>query len=523
MMLNFINKNIEICEIYLQKRSTIAFVLSLILLLIVGFYRLETVPSLWWDEGWTLSVARNWVVMDHYGRLNAGEPVSAQLSASFPVVASVAASFKIFGVGVWQGRLPGVLITLVTVLLFYRLTSQLYSRRIAAGAVGVLLLMSISPDANFMLVGRQVLAEMHSLFYLLAGFALFWGALRTSAWLLLPATLFWGLALISKSQIPPFWLASLLVPLGLALLKRWYRIAVLIILSLVGSWYAANFLRGLVRLYLSGMTVAGEPISGMYQAFAIVPDLWVRLSAIITALVVGFPALVGLVYAFASLFGILRRDEIDRDQVVMRLSLLTLAGSWFAWYMFFGIYFVRYLFPAVFIGSIFASVFLHHFTGGFNIPYLVRNASAVLTKFRLDRGSIGALIAVLMLASVPLTLISTYLTFQAPMKSSLHEVTAYLDERIDRNAIIETYESELLFLSDHRFHFPPDQVHVELVRRKTIDPHHPVGYDPLTADPDYLIVGGFDREWGLYDQVLASGAFRLVQSFSQYSLYQRVR
>jgi hypothetical protein len=409
------------------------------------------------------------------------------------------------------------------VLIFYRLTSQLYSRRIAGGALGVLLLMSISPDTHFLIVGRQVLAEMHSLFYLLAGFALFWGALRTSAWLLLPAILFWGLALISKAQIPPFWLASLLVPLGLALLRRWYRIVAFILLSLAGSWYAANLLRWLVNLYLSGMTVAGEPISGMYQVFAIVPDFRVRLSAIITALVVGFPTLVGLIYTFTRLFSEVRRDEIDQNLVIVRLSLLSLAGSWFAWYMFFGIYFVRYLFPAVFVGSIFASVFLNRFTGGFNIPYLVRNASAVLTKFRLDRGSIGALIAVLMLASVPLTLISTYLTFQTPMKSSLREMTAYLDERIDPNMLIETYESELLFLTDHRVHFPPDQVHVDLVRRKTIDPNHLVDYDPLGADPDYLIVGRFDREWGLYDQVLASGEFRLQRSFSQYDLYQRLR
>jgi hypothetical protein len=187
--------------------------------------------------------------------------------------------------------------------------------------------------------------------------------------LLLPAILFWGLALISKAQIPPFWFASLLVPLGLALLKRWYRIVAFILLSLAGSWYAANLLRWLVNLYLSGMTVAGEPISGMYQVFAIVPDFHVRLSAIITALVVGFPTLVGLIYAFTRLFSEVRRDEIDQNLVIMRLSLLSLAGSWFAWYMFFGIYFVRYLFPAVFIGSIFASVFLNRFTGGFNIPF----------------------------------------------------------------------------------------------------------------------------------------------------------
>ena len=37
-------------------------------MLLIGLWNLEG-PEFWWDEGWTLSVARNVVERGHYGRL----------------------------------------------------------------------------------------------------------------------------------------------------------------------------------------------------------------------------------------------------------------------------------------------------------------------------------------------------------------------------------------------------------------------------------------------------------------------
>ena len=55
------------------------------------------------------------------------------------------------------------------------------------------------------------------------------------------------------------------------------------------------------------------------------------------------------------------------------------------------------------------------------------------------------------------------------------------------------------------------------------DRHHAVDYNPLAADPDYLVVGPFMRDWRLYDPVLATGAFRLLQRYGDYEVYERVR
>src|SRR5262249_42599673 len=83
-----------------------AGMLLVLLVLLAATVKLESAPSLWWDEGWTLSVARNWVEQGHYGRLLEGKPAPPGLEATFPVSFPVSFTFWLFGVGVWQGRLP---------------------------------------------------------------------------------------------------------------------------------------------------------------------------------------------------------------------------------------------------------------------------------------------------------------------------------------------------------------------------------------------------------------------------------
>ncbi len=97
-----------------SRKKTILMLLCLTLLgLLLAFASslyLEQIPPLWWDEGWTMSVARNWVQSGFYGQFLDGEKQPPGLSAAFPVVAQVALSFRLFGVGVWQGRLPGCIL-----------------------------------------------------------------------------------------------------------------------------------------------------------------------------------------------------------------------------------------------------------------------------------------------------------------------------------------------------------------------------------------------------------------------------
>jgi len=66
-------------------------------------------------------------------------------------------------------------------------------------------------------------------------------------------------------------------------------------------------------------------------------------------------------------------------------------------------------------------------------------------------------------------------------------------------------------------------VHVQLNRRSLLDAGTAIDYDPLAADPDYLVVGPSAGEWRLYENALASGEFRLLSEFPPYAIYERVR
>src|SRR5690242_14234551 len=95
-------------------------------LLFLGLWNLSG-PGVWWDEGWTMSVARNLAERGHYGRLLDGQLAPPGLEAAFPVTLPIALVFKLFGVGIWQGRLFGVLCTVAALALMYYLALRLYS------------------------------------------------------------------------------------------------------------------------------------------------------------------------------------------------------------------------------------------------------------------------------------------------------------------------------------------------------------------------------------------------------------
>jgi hypothetical protein len=91
-----------------------------------------------------------------------------------------------------------------------------------------------------MIVGRQVLGEAPTVFYLLAGYASVWGALRRRAWLILLAVIFFAVALRVKAQVPPFWMVSMLLPFAVAVYRRWSRV-VSCWRSLSCSYLTANY------------------------------------------------------------------------------------------------------------------------------------------------------------------------------------------------------------------------------------------------------------------------------------------
>ena len=128
----------------------------LVSVLVMGSFELEITPPLWWDEGWTLCVARQWVETDHYGCLLEGQSGPAILAGHFPVVASIAAGFRLFGIGIWQARLVELLYAFGSLALLYYITSKLYNHNVALGTLALLLFIPANWQMHPLIMGRQV-------------------------------------------------------------------------------------------------------------------------------------------------------------------------------------------------------------------------------------------------------------------------------------------------------------------------------------------------------------------------------
>jgi len=266
------------------------------LFLLVGLWNVSAAPILW-DEGWTLSVARNWVEQGHYGQLQAGVPAAPALSAATPVVAPIALSFRLLGIGLWQGRLAGVVFTLGALASIAYLAKHLYNKAIAIGTLAVLLLMSGHWQIHPLLMGRVMWAEMSMMFYLIAGYVCWFCSLRKSLWLVPLTILIWGIALWSKAQIVPFWLLAQLAPLALTMIGRHWRRSILLAIQMVGALAIYACFPAVFQVLLRGHTVAGDPLRGLYDISALVTEPYVRLAVAILAVALGLHVLFGIGYA----------------------------------------------------------------------------------------------------------------------------------------------------------------------------------------------------------------------------------
>jgi hypothetical protein len=184
---------------------------------------------------------------------------------------------------------------------------------------------------------------------------------------------------------------------------------------------------------------------------------------------------------------------------------------------------VRYIFPAVFCGSLFVAAMLDDWTNQFNFAWTIERAGTALRKLHLRAKNLAALGAILLVAmSVGQAFTALYGGYVIDADSSLNDTLHFLNTATPRNALIETYETELFFLLNRRYHYPPDQVHVNLIRRNSFGERVNIDYNPLKANPDYLVVGPQSKFWDFYDPYLRSGAFRLIKKTRRYKIFDRV-
>lgn len=464
-----------------------------------------------------MCVARNWAALGHYGRLLDGRPSVRGLEAAFPVTATVALSFRLFGVGIIQARFVAVLFTLAALALLYELARRFYDRSIAIATLLVLIFMSSQVEINPLIAGRQVLGEIPALCFLLAGYICFILAEQRLVLFMSTAVCFWALALFTKVQVQPFWAVAMLLPAALMMLQRRWRSAGMFVSGLVLS--AALYQ---CWIYLFGRIVPASPVSDLARVIALVWVKQTRVFILTDILRYGIPTLLALCWETGRILR--NKSQLQTHTDIVRFSVFVLAGSWFVWYVTLSLAWVRYIFPAVFFGSVFVAAMLDDWTNHFNQRWTVECAGTALKTLRFRMQNLTALAAIIIMAmSVGQTLTVLYGAYVVDADDSINDTLRFLNTATPHNALIETYESELYFLLNRRYHYPPDQVHVDLIRRNSLGERVKIDYDPLTANPEYLVVGPQSKFWDLYDPYLKTGIFQLVRKNNRYEIYERVR
>lgn len=506
---------------------SLRFVLIGLLILWITFlsiFNLEGAPPLWWDEGWTLTAARNWLERGHYGPYLDGQPAARGMEGAFTYTVPIAAVFHIFGVGVFQGRFVQVLFTLSTLALVGYMAWRFYGASVAVAALAILTLMPAYPSLHPVILGRQVLGEAPAFFYLMAGYAcllMFIPGRELLAGIL--AVVFWSLAINTKTQILPFWAVSIVVPLACTLYYKRWRLAVFIAMLLVMSIAGAELAIAIWSEWIKSQTVPRVTVTGMYEAIATGGTLPARLFSLISLVIFGLPTLIGLsagVWRFLSI----EIRELSEENIV-KLSILALATSWFAWYLLLSVGWIRYLFPATLLASIFLAKLLADLTNQFDASITLNRVYLMFSRCKFTMPNVGAFLTILIIfISVPRGMYMLYRVYVVEADVSVKEAAEFLNTYTPPDALVESYDSELFFYLNRRYHFPGDQLHVDLIRRTFLyEQNRRIDYDPLASNPDYLVVGPQTKQWRLYDAVVKSGTFRLIRSYARYQVYERVR
>ncbi len=509
--------------------STLLWIILSVVVLFLLLYKLNDWPRLFWDEGWTLDAAQNWVNHAHLGHYLDGQPVPPYSPVRFPVVVLVALSMKLFGAGTWQGRLPIAISSLLTLALFFYLGSRIFSRKVTIAALIVLLILT-PLELNPIILGRQMFAELPMMLYLFVGYLFLWLALtRHPAWGI-GAALFFGISVHAKLQVPPFWLASILMAIWVSL-KHQQKHAFKVLLGVtIGSILSAVLVLMIQNKIMPGSLTDPAMLTILFNSVVVVVTWPIRKATLTGGLLMALPQILGFIWAGQLILRpLLTRQTVDASQItgeqgsrkILYASLWGLGASWCFWYLFLALMWTRYLFPPYFIGCIFFADYLDKLTDGFDLRILVRRISALFIRRQaswINMQSFVVLIAFSLLLGS--TLKSAMVKLLAPLPDA-PAAAAFLTDKIPAGSRVETFESDLIFLAPKvNFHFPPDLVSMQLVRKYCIDPNLKIDYDPLQAKPDYLVIGPYGSFWQPYDPSIVDQYFSLDADIGGFQIYR---
>ncbi len=224
-------------------------------------------------------------------------------------------------------------------------------------------------------------------------------------------------------------------------------------------------------------------------------------------------ALPGLFYG-ATL--ILRRDRTAHQWLVLFL----LAVINLAWYVFASIGWVRYAFPGLSISSLFVASLVLDISRGAAFPPLKRETLRAW-QYALNADGAKWALRAWLAASISIGLIYLGRQIMFPAANTPAAMADYLNRAVPEDVVIETWEPEMGFLTDHAYHYPPPEFLNAAIQHIWLEGPSPgEHYHYIERErPAYLLLGRFARWVDLYDLDAVAADYQLVVQIGEYDLY----
>ncbi len=492
---------------------------GLLLLVWLAFYNLTNYPVTWFDEGSHLHVPKALVLYGVYADYSSDgfRYFGPTIGVGPTVMLPVAASFKLFGIGLLQARLVMAAYLLATIAVFAYLARMLGGNKFAFVATALVIL---TPGVGLVEYGRQVLGEVPGMFFLLAGMALWFRGWGKQGWLRLVAVgLLFGLSMVTKNQY--------LLVLGPTLLLAWllnllyYRLAPQRVFLVPGIIAGACFaLWQLYTVVYLGPATASENLQLLREAtagaaLAFSPSLMRRSLQELFSLKVYLAGIIPILI-YGAIVSIPKAESGQKWAILYMLVVVNLV-----WYVTASVGWLRYAFPGLVIGGLFFARFFADLTGGFVAP------TGLLRAVLRERQALGANDALRLTGMIWLTLVlavsfvATALEIVRPPMNAPVAMAAYMDQFVSTDAVVETWEPEMGFLTDHNYHYPPSGILAKAVSYMWLDTAPPSESYQLSDEdlPPFILVGTFSEWVRLYPDKLLDDHYRLMTKIGAYRLY----
>ena len=503
----------------LKNHKTLLWIFAILAVYFFVFHNLTRFPVTWFDEGSHLHVPKTLARYGVYADISSEgfRYYGPTIGVGPTVMLPVAAMFKLFGIGLLQARLVIALYLIAALTIFYRLAVHLSGKWVALIAVALLV---SSRSVLLLNYGRQLLGEVPGLFFLALGFYLWFSRWEDDKnWKRLSLIgLFFGLAMITKYQYLLFLAPALIFSWFLDIFyyktssHRNFLVPGIIAAGSFGLWqiFTLQYLGPATAMEnLALMRASAEGAAFNFNLY----QLGLNIGAILSRAAYLWALLPALVYGLV--LSIPRTKEGQKWGVLFLLVILNLA-----WFVVFSIGWLRYAFLGLSFGAVFIARMFSDMISGFQFD----RSAGYVRSFLQGQNALKLAAAFWLLAIIALPLGKTVLEIAFPEPDDVQSMASYLNENVPQTALIETWDPEMGFMTDHNYHYPPNALLVVAVDQvnyggEPVQKH----YDFVqTEHPDYLLVGEFSKWTEIYSPDQLKGQYEWVVSFGDYELFKRV-